>query len=339
MQKLILFCFALTLTFSIACKKKAGCTNSCATNYTNAKTDDGSCIFVKPIIDYTNYYSDNCKPPYGMGFYTDVTNVSCNVRYEWSFGDGGSSTEKNPYHSYANNGSYTVILKARNETVETSKQFIISLDTSQPTVSNFSYAAENNNYHLPCKISFSNLSNFAGSYYWDFGDGSTSTSTSPTHIYNAAGNYTISLKSNCGSRQSVATKIINVLPKPSTIALTRFSVTNGAQALASDKGTPLYMELQYNNTSFMFSKIVLYKSYPAAWNFPIDIANGSYKVSDAFLNADFFKYSLWLDDLGLNDKILYSVTVDFNYLSTNYFPTNIIWNSNGYRMVATLDYQ
>lgn len=43
------------------------------------------------------------------------------------------------------------------------------------------------------EVSFENTSTDADTYAWDFGDGSTSTETSPTHIYKSAGNFTVTL--------------------------------------------------------------------------------------------------------------------------------------------------
>ncbi|MEO1260141.1 MAG: PKD domain-containing protein [Bacteroidota bacterium] len=43
------------------------------------------------------------------------------------------------------------------------------------------------------QVDFSNLSNSATDYTWDFGDGNTSTEKEPSHIYADAGTYTVSL--------------------------------------------------------------------------------------------------------------------------------------------------
>lgn len=40
-------------------------------------------------------------------------------------------------------------------------------------------------------VVFTNQSQFASSYFWDFGDGDTSTQAAPVHIYNANGNYVV----------------------------------------------------------------------------------------------------------------------------------------------------
>ena len=337
---LLLLGLSVLLTFSIACRKKNGCTDTCAKNYSNAKNDDGSCEYVKPVIDYINHFSDNCKPPYGVNFYTRVSNISCDVKYVWNFGDGTASLERNPYHIYASSGNYTVSVRAINQTEETTFQINITLDTTKSVVSYFTYSAQNDNYRLPAKINFLNGSDFSGDFMWDFGDGATSSQKDPSHIYTASGNFTVTLRSNCGSKKAIYTKTIEILPKPTIISLIRYRIYAGEQALSSEKGTPLYMQFLYNNSSKMFSKLYLFKSYPVSWYFPDDIDNGVYKINDpAFLNADFLTFRIWLDEIGPVDKQLNQVSVDYNYLKSNYFPATVYWDFGGYRVEASLFYQ
>lgn len=51
-------------------------------------------------------YDDSCY----FHFYSNSLGVSSQTLYVWNFGDGGSSFDQNPTHSYAINGSYTVCL-------------------------------------------------------------------------------------------------------------------------------------------------------------------------------------------------------------------------------------
>jgi PKD repeat protein len=45
----------------------------------------------------------------------------------------------------------------------------------------------------PLSVQFTDLSENATSYNWDFGDGFNSTQQNPTHTYSAVGNYTVNL--------------------------------------------------------------------------------------------------------------------------------------------------
>jgi PKD repeat protein len=66
--------------------------------------------------------------------------------------------------------------------------------------------------------SFSNKSSNAISYFWEFGDDSTSTDKHPTHLYNEKKQYTVKLtvKNSCDSSKTF-TKIIDLTKKPSGI--------------------------------------------------------------------------------------------------------------------------
>ncbi|MCB9360567.1 MAG: PKD domain-containing protein [Flavobacteriales bacterium] len=92
--------------------------------------------------------------------------------------------------------------------------------TSAPT-SNFSMS--DNNPPLNTPVDFTDLStNYPGSWVWDFGDGNSSTTQHPTHVYTTAGAYTVQLiTNNCYESDTVAysitvqdAPIINVTPNP-----------------------------------------------------------------------------------------------------------------------------
>jgi hypothetical protein len=67
-------------------------------------------------------------------------------------------------------------------------------DITQPTQEQVGYIYSINNL----RVNFDNQSSF-GSYYWDFGDGTSSSSSNPYHIYDFDGTYTVclSLATNC----------------------------------------------------------------------------------------------------------------------------------------------
>src|SRR5882762_7435484 len=63
------------------------------------------------------------------------------------------------------------------------------VDGPKPTAS-FTYTPGTSNAQM---VTFTNTSANTESVYWQFGDGATSTETSPTHTYAAAARYTIVL--------------------------------------------------------------------------------------------------------------------------------------------------
>lgn len=65
----------------------------------------------------------------------------------------------------------------------------------------------------PASVDFSNQSSNAGTFTWDFGDGGTSTSVNPTHIYTSYGLFSVSLIADggsCGIDTVVKTQFINI---------------------------------------------------------------------------------------------------------------------------------
>ncbi len=58
-------------------------------------------------------------------------------------------------------------------------------------------------------VTFVNLSSGADSYLWEFGDGTVSTASAPTHTYAAAGTYKVRLtaESNEGSSDTVSKSV------------------------------------------------------------------------------------------------------------------------------------
>ena len=62
--------------------------------------------------------------------------------------------------------------------------------TDKDPVASFQYEISDDNY---LEVAFTNYSENASSYAWDFGDGNTSTEENPTHEYAEAGTYTVAL--------------------------------------------------------------------------------------------------------------------------------------------------
>ncbi|MBS1565946.1 MAG: gliding motility-associated C-terminal domain-containing protein, partial [Bacteroidetes bacterium] len=136
--------------------------------------------------------------------------------YKWTFGDGQTSTAANPAHTYSNTGAYTVTLDVSNNGQcpgSITKTNFINVSTP-PTIA-FSSMPDTTvvlEVHQ-AEFMFFNQSQGATSWLWKFGDGSTSTDSDPTHKYNMAGNYTVTLIGTNGACvDSVSHQYYKVIP-------------------------------------------------------------------------------------------------------------------------------
>ncbi|HEV7780670.1 MAG TPA: PKD domain-containing protein [Chitinophagaceae bacterium] len=76
------------------------------------------------------------------------------------------------------------------------------------TDANFSISGFQN--PLPTSLNFLNTSTNATSYLWDFGDGSTSTQSNPTHAYTLAGTYLLQLTATGPTGSETACKLVTL---------------------------------------------------------------------------------------------------------------------------------
>ncbi|MCB0402506.1 MAG: PKD domain-containing protein [Flavobacteriales bacterium] len=135
--------------------------------------------------------------------------------YFWDFGDGNFSSQQNPVHQYANNGWYWLCLTA--DSCTRCDSVYISCNIAQPCNVNAAFNSIDNgngNFSFTNQSTGSNLS-----YYWNFGDGSWSSTTSPSHTYQANGTYAVQLyafdmlDSNCYDL-SVQTIVVSGISNP-----------------------------------------------------------------------------------------------------------------------------
>lgn len=136
-------------------------------------------------IPFTTNFQDNSTPG-------DGTIVS----WLWDFGDGSNSNQQNPIHTYTTAGTFSVILVTTDDNgcsdVHTINNLIQTFNT--PTAS-FS-GTPLQSCTAPLNVHFNNTSGGGSgslTYFWDFGDGNTSTATNPNHTYTASGSYDVTL--------------------------------------------------------------------------------------------------------------------------------------------------
>ncbi len=117
------------------------------------------------------------------------------ISWDWDFGDGATSTLENPGHSYGDDGVYTVFLTVTDDDGAMDDFSLPITILNAVPVADFSFLPSNPT--TIDTISFTDISTDSDgsivSWYWDFGDGNTSTIANPTHSYSIPNNYFVTL--------------------------------------------------------------------------------------------------------------------------------------------------
>jgi PKD repeat protein len=143
-------------------------------------------------IPRADFIADRTKggAPMAVSFTDKSTNAP--TAWKWDFGDGASSTEQNPTHTYTTLGVYTVTLTASNKDGSDTTSKVDYIVTTLAPVAEFK--ADRQVGKAPFIVEFTDLSsNNPTSWSWDFGDGTSSTEQNPRHIYLHEGSYDVSL--------------------------------------------------------------------------------------------------------------------------------------------------
>ena len=156
----------------------------------------------------------------------DFTDASTGniATHSWDFGDGATSSEVSPTHSYVSAGTYTVSLTVSGPGGSDTHTQTDYITVSDPTVIS-AFSATPLLGFSPLAVDFTDAStgNIA-THSWDFGDGATSSEVSPTHSYVSAGTYTVSLTVSGPGGSDTHTQIDYITVSDPTV-ISAFSAT------------------------------------------------------------------------------------------------------------------
>ncbi len=264
-----------------------------------------------PQADF--YTTDTAVSPGSNVQFINNTNSwpygNSSTSFRWDFGDGGSSTEENPIHAYANTGIYSVTLTALNtytgcrDTIIKNKYVKVQTVFAAYTL-NTSYISGKNCPPLVAKFADSSIN--ALRVFWDFGDNSYSdNSSTPTHTYYKPGIYYAKLYAY-GQRGSIDSSIHQI-------------IVNGpygtmqADRLRGCNPTPVVLTGQSGNTV----------------DFTWDLGDGNVTQStDSFTNHTYITSGIFIPRVILRDSAGCSATFELgdsiivDDLSANILPGN-----------------
>src|SRR5674476_1461019 len=147
----------------------------------------------EPKVSIANF-SSNATGGYAPHT-VQITNLSQNSTARNSdFDDGVNSTEQNQTQIYSSTGTPTDIQTVSNANGTDSK--LATINVSEQPVPLHPVADFGSNLvsgYAPLDVQFTDLSQNATAWNWDFGDGATSTEQNPNHTYLSAGTYLVNL--------------------------------------------------------------------------------------------------------------------------------------------------
>ncbi|MGK0434410.1 MAG: PKD repeat protein, partial [Planctomycetota bacterium] len=153
------------------------------------KTDFVVTVASAPVPDFS---ATPTSGPASLAVQFTDTSTENPTSWLWDFGDGNSSTQQNPLHTYTVVGTYTVVLTATNvagSTTETKTNFV---SVFTPVVASFTATPTTGNAPLLVNFDASGTTG-ATSYSWDFGDGSMGTGQTTSNTYSVGGTLTATL--------------------------------------------------------------------------------------------------------------------------------------------------
>ena len=145
--------------------------------------------------------------------FTDLSTGDFDERL-WDFGDGSTSTEQNPTHTYTVQGDYDVTLTVTNGCDTDVATTMITVCETVPPVADFNrsppgYVAPGQNIYFSDQSSASVLTRL-----WDFDDGTTSPARNVWHSFAATGTYSVSLTVSSGCLEDFYSEPVVVCLSP-----------------------------------------------------------------------------------------------------------------------------
>ncbi len=184
-----------------------------------ASGTDSVYLYQNPVADFIILDSAKCLRANSFTFFDNSTIPSGTFSQSWQFGDGDTSTQTNPIHTYTVSDTLEVKLTAISDlgcTDTAEKQIIVfPQPATSYVVDDIEQCFDGHvfNFRDTSTIIYGTLT-----YNWDFGDGTSSIITTPVKNYTTADTFNIiyTVTSNQGC-DSTATGQVYINPSPTNV--------------------------------------------------------------------------------------------------------------------------
>ncbi len=219
-----------TYTYTCIATDTAGC---------SATTSVSVQVLRQPVAAFTFSPNNQCSTS-PITFINNSTGVGGGTTYLWNFGDGFTSTNTNPTHSYpATGGTFNVTLTVTNGPGCTSTITIPVTVSAGPNAAiagddgdgNTVYCLVPGDPATTDPVTFSNTTTGAVSYAWDFGDGTpiftTGSLANFVHAYTAYGTYTVTMTATAGNGCTAVQTLTVIFERRPTASISITPAENG----------------------------------------------------------------------------------------------------------------
>ncbi len=279
----------------------------------------------------TGHVVENCTSPFFIQFYLDLSFQPTEINYTWDFGDGTTSNDKEPIHSYSEPGVYNVKLVIENYKTIVEETMIVNVNKDTlDIVADMDYETIFN-LIAPAEIQFYNYSKHATSYFWNFGDGLGSDEVEPIHIYESSGTQTVVLYAICEGDTTSATYNLEIKPAPEKVFINNVVIWLPESYLGGEYELEYYYDI-HNETPVGLGSIAP-SSFPMDWVFDEEIFffNGDY-------DRDFLSFEIW--DRYDNHSPVYTFQTTMSKLAEEHYPEVMVWDDgNGFAAEVYFSYQ
>ena len=243
-----------------------------------------------PLVEF-GFPTSNCAKQSVQ--FTDLSqqNGGGNIlQWSWNFGDAASggnnlSIAKDPIHLFSGPGAFVVTLTVTNASNCPS--------TKDTTITIIALPLANFRADTACLGSittFTDLSNATGTitqHLWDFGDGLTSISASPTHLYSTSGVFSVKLLvTTIEGCHKDTTKLVLVLPSPISAFATSAPACSGDSVQFTDLSSTAHGSIRTWFWDFGDGKAITMR-FPASPNVRHLYTNGgTYNVTLTITTSD-----------------------------------------------------
>ena len=175
------------------------------------------------LADFDWHRHGNCGVKDSVHF-NPIGQPSHSAIYQWDFGDGNTSAEAYPLHPYSDTllVNVTLIVSDTGGISDTVTHQLQTFECESDVDFIWNGVCEGDTTF------FTNHTDGGTSWLWRFGDGNTSTTKDPFHVYTAPGVYAVTLVGNDGTHSDSIQNIVQIFPKPAISATIVDATCNGS---------------------------------------------------------------------------------------------------------------